>query len=91
MKKSVRVTIQGSIQPVFFNRFVKDNAEKLGIRGFVRNKEDGIVEVFIEGNTKEVNDMILLCKTGPQHAMIRTATEKEEKYQGFKDFRVMDF
>ena len=91
MKKSVRLTIQGSIQPVFFNRFIRENAEKLGIKGFVRNMQDGKVEVFIEGNINEVNEMVLACKTGPQHAMIRSAESKEEKFQGFKDFRVMDF
>jgi acylphosphatase len=91
MKKSVRITIQGSIQPVFFNKFIRENAEKLNIKGFIRNKGDGIVEVFIEGNINDVNSMLIACKTGPQHAMIRNHTEKEEKYQGFKDFKVMDF
>jgi len=91
MKKSIRITIQGSMQPVFFNIFIKENADKLGVKGFVRNKEDGQVEIFIEGNMNEVNQMILTCKTGPQHVMIRNVNEKEEKYQGFKDFRIMDF
>ncbi|MEK6915812.1 MAG: acylphosphatase [Nanoarchaeota archaeon] len=91
MKKSVRLTIQGSMQPVFFNRFVKEKAEALGVRGFVRNKDDGTVEVFLEGNTNEVNEMILTCKTGPQHAMIRSTNEKEEKFQDFRDFRIMEF
>ena len=58
MKKSIRVIIQGAIQPVFFNRFIKENAEKLGVNGFVRNIGDGKVEVFIEGNLNEVNEII---------------------------------
>ncbi|MEK6893876.1 MAG: acylphosphatase [Nanoarchaeota archaeon] len=91
MKKSVRLTIQGSIQPVFFNNFIKGNAEKYSIKGFVRNKGDGIVEIFVEGNIDDVTAMLIACKTGPQHSMIRSTQEKEEKYQGFKDFRVMDF
>ncbi len=91
MKKSVRLTIQGSIQKVFFNRFIKESADNLGIKGFIRNKEDGLVEIFIEGSTNEVNNMILACKTGPQHTMIRSVVEKEEKHQGFKEFKVMDF
>ncbi len=91
MKKSIRITIQGSIQPVFFNRFIRENAEKFNIKGFIRAMEDGKVEVFIEGNLNEVNSMIEVCKKGPQHAMIRNTQEKEEKFQGFRDFRVMDF
>ena len=91
MKKSIRLTIQGSIQPVFFNRFIKESAEKFGIKGFVRNMQDGKVEIFAEGNIDDVKSMIIACKAGPQHAMIRNTEEKEEKFQGFKDFKVMDF
>lgn len=91
MKKSVRLIIQGSIQPVFFNRFVKDNAEKYKIKGFVRNAGDGRVEVFMEGSTDDVAKMLAACKAGPQHALIRNTEEKEEKYQGFRDFKVMGF
>jgi len=91
MKKSIRVIIQGAIQPVFFNRFIKENAEKLGVNGFVRNIGDGKVEVFIEGNLNEVNEMIEVCKKGPQHALIRNTEEREERFQGFRDFRVMNF
>ena len=91
MKKSVRLTIQGSVQPTFFNRFIKENAEKLGVKGFIRNKGDGILEIFIEGNMNEVNEMLIACKAGPQHSMIRSIIEKEEKYQGFSDFKIMNF
>ena len=91
MKKSIRLTIQGSIQPVFFNTFIRENAEKYSIKGFIRNKGDGIVEIFMEGNMNDVTAMLIACKTGPQHSMIRSIQEKEEKYQGFKDFKIMDF
>ena len=91
MKKSVRITVNGSIQPVFFNRFIKENADKLGLKGFVRNAGDGKAEVFIEGNTESVDAMIPICKKGPQHALIRNIEEKEERYQGFKDFKIMNF
>ena len=87
----MRITINGSIQPVFFNRFIKENADKLGLKGFIRNAGDGKAEVFIEGNPESVEAMIPICKKGPQHAMIRTTEEKEEKFQGFRDFKIMNF
>lgn len=89
MKKSVRLYIKGSVQGVFFRRFVEDNANKLGIRGFIRNLEDGRVEIFIEGNLEEVKQMIELCKKGPPHAQVRSVEEKTEKFQDFKDFKVL--
>ncbi len=91
MKKSIRLNINGSIQPVFFNRFIKENADKLGLKGYVRNVGDGNAEIFIEGNSDSVEAMIPICKKGPQHSMIRNIQEKEEKYQGFTEFKVMNF
>ncbi len=91
MKKSIRVTVNGAIQPVFFNRFIKENADKLGLKGFVRNAGEGRAEVFIEGNPDAVDTMIPICKKGPQHALIRNSEEKTEKFQGFKEFKIMTF
>jgi len=90
MKKSVRLYIDGAVQGVFFRNFVKESAEKEDVRGFVRNLEDGKVEVFLEGNTDQVNRVIEICKKGPKHAQIRKVEEKEEKFQDFKNFKVLN-
>ncbi len=89
MKKSVRLYIQGTVQGVFFRNFIKENAEKDDVRGFVRNLEDGRVEVFLEGDNDKVDKMIELCKKGPKHSQIRKVEEKEEKFQDFKNFKVL--
>lgn len=89
MKKSIRLYIAGTVQGVFFKSFIKENAEKLGITGFVRSLEDGRVEVFIEGNPEEVRKMIEICKKGPKHSEIKSIEEKEEKFQDFKQFKIL--
>jgi len=89
MKKSVRLYITGTVQGVFFRMFVKENAEKHNVKGFVRNLEDGRVEVFLEGNPEDVNKMIELCKKGQKHSIIRNVEIKEEKFQDFKTFKVL--
>ncbi len=91
MKKSVRLYIQGSVQGVFFRQFIKDSAERQNVKGFVRNLEDGRVEVFIEGDNNDVDKMIELCKAGPKHSQIRHVEEKEEKFQDLKEFKVLHF
>ena len=91
MKRSVRLFIKGSVQGIFFRQFIKENADKQGIKGHVRNLEDGRVEVFIEGDQDKVDSMISLCKQGPQHSQIRGVEEKEERFQDFKDFRIIRF
>ena len=89
MKKSIRVYITGNIQGIYFRSFIKENAEKYNVKGFVRNLEDGRVEVFLEGNSEDVNKMIEFCKTGPKHAQVRDVEIKPEKFQDFKNFKVL--
>ncbi len=89
MKKSVRVYIDGTVQGVFFRGFIKQNAERYGVKGFVRNLEDGRIEVFLEGNSNDVNKMIEICKTGPKHSQIRNVEVKQERFQDFKNFKIL--
>jgi acylphosphatase len=89
MKKSVRLYISGTVQGAFFRGFIKENAEKLDVKGFVRNLDDGRVEAFLEGNPDEVKKMIQICKKGPKHSEIKSVEEKIEKFQDFKSFKVL--
>ena len=59
------------------------------MKGFVRNLEDGRVEIFLEGNIDDVAKMIEVCKTGPKHSQIKNVEEKEERFQDFKTFKVL--
>lgn len=89
MKKSIRLYITGTVQGIFYRAFVKENAEKLNLKGFVRNLEDGKVEIFLEGDNENVDKMIELCKQGPKHSQIKNVELKEEKFQDFKQFKVL--
>lgn len=89
MKKSVRIYIEGTVQDVFFRGFVKENAERHNVKGFVRNLEDGRVETFLEGDADDVNKMVEIVKKGPKHAQIRRVMVKAERFQDFKNFKVL--
>lgn len=89
MKKSVRLYIEGSVQGVFFRGFIKENAERYDVKGFVRNLDDGRVEIFLEGKPEDVDKMIELSKKGPKHSQIKSVQIKEEKFQDFKTFKVL--
>jgi len=91
MKKACRVYVFCTVQGVFFRAFIKENAEKLGVKGYVRNKEDGSVEAWVEGNSSEVDKMIEVCKTGPKNAIIKRWDLIEEKLQDMTDFKILSF
>jgi len=89
--KAVRVYIFGTVQGVFFRKFIKENADKLGLKGYVRNKEDGSVEAWFEGNSKDVDKMVELCKKGPKHAIIKRLDIVDEHVQGRREFKIIRF
>lgn len=89
--KTVRVFISGIVQGVFFRAFIKENAENLGLTGYVRNLEDGRVEVVVEGYDNEVNKMIELCKKGPPHSKIKDIEIEKIGHQGFQEFKILRF
>jgi len=89
MKKAVRLYINGAVQGIFFRQFIKDNAERQNVRGFVRNLDDGRVEIFIEGDNDNVDKMVEICKKGPKHSQIKNVEIKEEKFQDLKEFKIL--
>ena len=89
MKKSVRLYIKGIVQGIFFRIFVKENAEKNNVKGFVRNLEDGRIEIFLEGIINDVNKMIEICKKGPKHSQIKNVEIKPETFQDLKEFKIL--
>ncbi len=89
MKKSVRLYVDGTVQGIFFRAFIKENAERYDVKGFVRNLEDGRVEIFLEGNAENVNKMVELSKKGPRHSRIKRVEVKPERFQDFKSFKIL--
>lgn len=85
--KTAHVFISGSVQGVGYRYFVKDNARKMGLTGWVRNTEDGGVEVVIQGEEKKIEELIALCKQGPFLAEVKHIgfewEETEEVFEGF--------
>ena len=83
------IFVSGVVQGVCFRTFVQNNANALSINGWVRNLNDGRVEAFFEGNKKNVDKMIELCKIGPLGAKVINTDINYENYTGqFKDFTI---
>jgi acylphosphatase len=63
-------SVKGRVQMVGFRAFAQRHAERLGLRGTVRNSPDGTVECVIEGPADAVEQMIVLLRRGPSHARV---------------------
>lgn len=92
MKKAARFVVQGTVQGIFFRQFVKEHADDLKLRGFVRNLESGEVEIIAEGDAETLKRLAGFLKTGPEHAQIRNVVIEERKWSGdFREFKVLRF
>jgi len=89
--KTYKILISGTVQGIFFRGFIKEKADELNLKGFVRNLDDGRVEAVVEGKDENVNKMIELCKIGPKHAKVDKVETEEIKHQGLQDFKIIRF
>ncbi|MHA1952947.1 MAG: acylphosphatase [Candidatus Heimdallarchaeaceae archaeon] len=69
-KKRVTIQVFGMVQGVFFRANTRDFAQKLGLRGTVRNVRDGSVEIVAEGKEEDLNKLITFAKEGPPSSKV---------------------
>lgn len=68
--KRVRVLVSGKVQGVFFRQSTQEQAERLGVEGWVRNLTDGRVEGLFQGPAEAVDDLVAWCRRGPARARV---------------------
>ena len=67
---SRHVRVSGRVQGVFFRVWTKEQADALGVTGWVRNCPDGSVEAHVAGDAEAVERMIDAMRTGPRGASV---------------------
>ena len=65
-----RIVVRGRVQGVGFRYSMADAACALNVDGWVRNREDGSVEAFVQGDPPIVERMIAWCRHGPPGARV---------------------
>jgi len=79
-----QANIYGYVQGVCFRYYTQDRAEKLGLKGYVKNKMNGSVEVLAQGNKPELQQLLDCLHAGPSGASI---SEVEVKWSQTDDIR----
>ena len=68
--QTLHLQILGRVQGVWFRESMRQEAERLGVTGWVCNLPDGSVEAVIQGSTEVVNALLAWTKTGPPMAQV---------------------
>ncbi len=65
-----RLVISGRVQAVGFRQWLLEEARRLGLSGWVRNRTNGTVEAVIAGETASVEELVRACRRGPRLAQV---------------------
>ncbi|GAA1438894.1 acylphosphatase [Leifsonia poae] len=82
--------VTGMVQGVGFRWSAREEAHRLGVTGFARNRADGSVEVEIEGEQEPVDRMLAWLRQGPPGSEVTGVTVAELPPDGDDAFRIRE-
>jgi len=87
--RRIHLTISGKVQGVYFRLETKNQADTLGVKGWVENLANGSMEITAEDKDAAINKFLEYCHRGPDGAIVKDVAIKEEKYQNeFKNLEI---
>jgi acylphosphatase len=88
MAKAVTVRVTGRVQGVAFRWYAQQEAERLGVHGWVRNDPDGSVAGHFEGDDEAVDALVEWVRHGPSYAAVRHVAVTEAQPAGTRAFDI---
>jgi len=86
LMRTVRLVITGRVQGVGYRMWAERTASALGIRGWVRNRGDGSVELMAIGEDDAVAQLIKACEQGPRYADVSGISISDAEDDGSAGF-----
>lgn len=87
--KTIKIKVFGDVQGVNFRHEAKQEADELGLMGFVSNLPDGSVYIEAEGEEEDLERILRWCSTGPDIAKVfKVKSEVSEEIVGYPDFSI---
>lgn len=81
-----QLTVRGRVQGVGFRFHCLQEAERLGVTGWVRNEPDGTVAGHFEGTSDAVDAMVDWCREGPSYARVEGVDTRPVEPTGADSF-----
>jgi acylphosphatase len=83
----LRLRIEGFVQAVGYRNYVIEQATRLGVDGWVRNRADGTVEALVSGANAAVETLVGLCMKGPPGSTVKNVELHKAEAPAEKGFR----
>ncbi|MBV9190670.1 MAG: acylphosphatase, partial [Betaproteobacteria bacterium] len=65
-----QIRVSGRVQGVGYRFALRDEARRLGVKGWVRNRADGSVEALLQGDDDALAALVSWAKRGPRAARV---------------------
>ncbi len=86
---TVNLIIKGKVQGVYYRFAAKEEAEKLGITGWVQYISEGRVEIMATGTRQHLEQLIEWCNKGPEKAQVTSVIVTPLSEETFDAFSVV--
>jgi acylphosphatase len=83
---AVHIEVFGRVQGVGFRAYTRHTARRNGLRGWVRNRQDGSVEALLVGDDDAVARVIEQCRRGPPSGHVDRLIQTPAQDDGTTDF-----
>lgn len=89
MIRHANIIIQGQVQGVSFRAAAQKKAKGFGLRGYVKNQDDGSVLIEAEGEERDVKRFIIWCHVGPELSKVdKVKFEFNRDFKYFREFTI---
>ena len=85
---TIHLLIKGKVQGVFYRASAKEVADKLHLRGWIRNTVHGHVEAIVNGPVEKLKKFIEWCWQGPERADVKEVIETPREETEYNSFTV---
>ena len=85
---AVHLFVQGRVQGVFYRSKTLKKAQALGLTGWVKNCDDGSVEIHAEGNKAKLEELVAWCRRGPALASVSNIDLNWLEAEGLHSFGI---
>ena len=80
--------MRGRVQGVGFRDYTQRVASSYGLTGYVRNLDDGRVEVYASGPAEKLSELSAALRKGPRFSEVRGVEEQEAEPRRYSSFQI---
>ena len=83
------ILVKGKVQGVFFRATAKEEAVAMGLVGWVKNTNEGDVEMVVSGSEDKLSEFEQWCQSGPPLATVENVKITVVTNEHFENFKIL--